>query len=265
MKCFALHGRARLGNLEQDLDFLEILGLDPEVFLGAEDLDSLDRSAVSRMIRWREAGRALSFHAPFVDLSPAGLDPRVLDVTRHRFRQVMDLAEAVRPSNIIFHPGYDQWRFAFREDLWIENSLGLWTEVLDRSPRSSARILLENVFDARPDHLCELRRRVGGELGFCLDTGHLNLFSEVPPREWVSAFGDGLAELHLHDNDGSRDRHLPVGEGGFDFAGLFAEIASEGSDLAAVLEHHSREETGRSLVNLQHLLDEIFPDDRPRL
>ena len=71
-------------------------------------------------------------------------------------------------------------------------------------------------------------------------------------------FGDGLLELHLHDNDGQRDLHLPVGEGCFDFNTLCLDVELRGLVPVVVLEHHSREETRRSLANFQRLKEEGF-------
>jgi len=261
MTCSALYGRATLGNLQTDLRFLESLGLFAEIYLSAELLDALDRETLSHMLRWREEGRELTFHAPFVDLSPGGQDPKVLEITRYRFSQVMDLAGRVQPSQILFHPGFDKWRFGFREDLWIENSAPIWSEVLNQAERCRVRVVLENVFDPRPDHLGKLREKVGSELGFCLDTGHLILFSEVSLERWLDVFGDGLRELHLHDNDGSRDLHLPVGEGIFDFQGLFHKVESRGADTVVVLEHHTQTKTRKSLENFQRLLEGISSHD----
>jgi sugar phosphate isomerase/epimerase len=264
MTCSTLYGRATLSDLDSDLGFLDDLGLLPEIYLPGDDLDSLDDDTLSLMIHWREDGKELTFHAPFVDLSPGGLDSRVLDVTRYRFSQVMDLAEKVHPRHILFHPGFDKWRFAFREDLWIENSLQIWSVLIERAARSRIRIVLENVFDPRPDHLGELRERLGQKLDFCLDTGHLNLYSEASLKEWLCVFGDGLLELHLHDNDGRRDLHLPVGEGCFDFKTLCHEVQLKNLEPLVVLEHHSREETALSLENFRSLLEEGFSDDGTR-
>lgn len=264
MKCFTPYGRASLDNLGSDLEYLKTLGLSPEVFLPGNLLDSLDDEMLSPLLHWKEEGRDLTFHAPFADLSPGGVDSRVLDVTRFRFNQVMDLAERVQPGQVLFHPGFDNWRFAFREDLWIENSLKIWSELLDRAARIRVRVVLENVFDPRPDHLVRLRERLGGEIHFCLDTGHLNLFSEVPTEQWVKAFDNGLAELHLHDNDGREDLHLPVGEGEFDFSRLLRKVDSKGLTPVTVLEHHSKEETSRSLTHFQNLIRRISLHDRPR-
>jgi len=250
----SLHGRATLKDLDKDLEFLDGCGLFPEIYLSGELLDSIAEEDISRMVRWREEGKGLTFHAPFVDLSPGGFDPKVLEITRFRFSQVMDLADRVGPLQIVFHPGFDEFRFAFREELWIENSLRVWGELLEAASRVNTRVCLENVFDTRPDHLAQLREQLGKELGFCFDIGHFLIFSQVTLPDWLDAFSDGLFELHLHDNNGQRDLHQPVGEGSFDFKSLCGQIEARGLDPVVVLEHHTREETTRSLENFKHLI-----------
>ena len=261
MTCSSLYGKASLKHLDQDLEFLDSCGLFPEIYLSGELLDSIAESDISTIVRWREDGKELTFHAPFVDLSPGGFDPRVLEITKLRFAQVMELAHKVGPRQIIFHPGFDEFRFAFREELWLENSSQVWGELLEAASRVNTRVCLENVFDTRPDHLAKLREKLGKELGFCLDIGHFLIFSRVTLQEWLDAFSDGLFELHLHDNDGHQDLHQPVGEGGFNFKSLCCQIQAMGLEPVVVLEHHSSEETTRSLLNFQLLLEERCPDD----
>jgi len=254
MTCSSLYGKASLRTLDQDLEFLDSCGLFPEIYLAGELLDTIGESDISKMIRWREEGKGLTFHAPFVDLAPGGFDPRVLEVTRLRFSQVMDLAARVGPQQIVFHPGFDEFRFAFREELWLDNSLKVWGELLDAANKVNTRVCLENVFDTQPDHLVKLREKLGPELGFCLDIGHFRLFSRVSLVEWLDAFSDGLFELHLHDNDGKKDLHLPIGEGTFDFKSLCYQMETRGLEPVVVLEHHSSDETTRSLMNFQQLI-----------
>ena len=254
MTCSSLYGKASLKELDRDLKFLDSSGLFPEIYLSGELLDTIAEKDVATMVRWREEGKGITFHAPFVDLAPGGFDPRVLEVTRFRFKQVMELAASVGPRQIVFHPGFDEFRYAFCEELWLDNSFKVWGDLLEAASRINTRICLENVFDTRPDHLVQLREKLGKELGFCLDTGHFLIFSKVTLQEWLDAFSDGLFELHLHDNDGHRDLHQPVGEGAFDFKSLCCQMEIRGLEPVIVLEHHSSEETSRSLKNFQHLI-----------
>jgi sugar phosphate isomerase/epimerase len=47
---------------------------------------------------------------------------------------------------------------------------------------------------------------------------------------------DRLRHLHLHDNDRSGDRHLPMGRGTFDFEALFVALRRHAPDATLSLE-----------------------------
>jgi hypothetical protein len=74
-----------------------------------------------------------------MDLSPGAVDDKIRDVTALRFQQVMDLVPHLHPRAIVFHPGYDRWRFDGDVELWMNRSLLTWrtlllgTNAMDRS------------------------------------------------------------------------------------------------------------------------------------
>ena len=47
----------------------------------------------------------------------------------------------------------------------------------------------------------------------------------------------GAADIHLHDNHGESDEHLPIGNGSIDFEPIFRTIEERG--ITAVLEQRS--------------------------
>jgi sugar phosphate isomerase/epimerase len=61
-------------------------------------------------------------------------------------------------------------------------------------------------------------------LKFCLDTGHANLSEGV--NEYISAFSEKLISVHYHDNNGSDDSHLIVGEGNINWTEFWDKINS---------------------------------------
>jgi len=92
--------------------------------------------------------------------------------------------------------------------MWIsglKNSLLTWKPLLEEAEALSVKLALENVFDEKPEPLRRLLDEVNSPfLGYCLDAGHGNLFSEVPLEDWVGVLGPRLLEIHLHDNHGTR-------------------------------------------------------------
>jgi sugar phosphate isomerase/epimerase len=63
--------------------------------------------------------------------------------------------------------------------------------------------------------LGHIREHSRAAFGFVLDTGHANLAGDL--TEIVEHIGDRLISLHLNDNDGQNDRHLPPGDGSVDW------------------------------------------------
>ena len=93
------------------------------------------------------------------------------------------------------------------------------------------------------------------ELRFHLDVGHANLgrgsFGPNRTRELLAAFGDRLAHVHLSDNLGLEDLHLPLGAGSVDWPAVASALKQARWDGTVTLEIFSRErrhlETSREL------------------
>ena len=58
-----------------------------------------------------------------MDLSPGAVDSKVRAVTIERFSQIFNIAETLKPKVIVFHSGYEKWKYASKIDLWLEGSL----------------------------------------------------------------------------------------------------------------------------------------------
>ena len=242
--------------LAKNLDAVLELGLQPEIYFNGDTLDRLSPAEVERTSAALAARKIpVTFHGPFMDLNPGAVDERVREVTLFRLNQVLDLAAAFRPKAIVFHPGYDRWRYDDDVDLWLEKSLLTWTPLVKRAEALSVKIALENVFDQDPTALRKLLARVDSAfLGYCMDAGHGHLFSKVPLPEWIEALGPHLFEMHLHDNHGQADEHLPPGRGSIDFPAVFSRIKSKGLHPIFTLEPHRIEYLVPSLEALEKYL-----------
>ena len=74
-------------------------------------------------------------------------------------------------------------------------------------------------------------------LGLCLDVGHANtVVSKTPPADWLAPMLPDLRHVHLHDNHGALDEHLPLGAGTIDFAPILAALAAH-PDITITLEN----------------------------
>lgn len=60
-------------------------------------------------------------------------------------------------------------------------------------------------------------------INFHLDIGHANL-NNNSPVEFIEAFHSKMKHVHLHDNDGIRDLHLPIGCGNIHWQRTISEL-----------------------------------------
>ncbi len=204
---------------------------DLEIYFPSAVLDQIERQDLENICKSLDWNPSLSLHAPFMDLNPGAVEPMVRSVTEMRFRQLMNAAAILKPKTAVFHAGYDRWRYNGRTDIWLNNSVDVWSKVMDAASRIGVRVAVENVFDETPEALGMLIDRIGSpDFGFCFDTGHCNLFSKVPREKWFDALGRHILEVHLHDNDGTADSHRALGDGTIDFDGFFALLHAHAKD-----------------------------------
>ena len=139
-----------------------------------------------------------------MDLSPGAVDQKIRAVTIERFTRIFDIAEILKPEAIVFHSGYEKWKYALKIDVWLENSLKTWRIVQKRAEEMEVKIAIENIFEDEPTNLRLLMEEMSSSnFGLCFDTGHFNLFSKIPLAEWLEQLKAYILELHLHDNDKS--------------------------------------------------------------
>lgn len=228
--------------------------LDLEIYFDAGVMDSLSPSDVLEVRKALDHDPSITVHGPFMDLSPGAADEKVRELTVERLGRAIELSEPLGPSVFVFHSGYEKWRFDHRIDLWLKASLRTWPELLRRASGMGAAIAVENIFEEEPENLRLLMEEMGSEgFGVCFDTGHFNLFSKRPLSEWLDALGRHIIELHLHDNRGVRDSHMAVGEGSFDFKGLFTGLRAIGREPVRTVECHNAEGALTSIERLSAL------------
>lgn len=224
-----------------------------EIYFGSKHFDDFKRTDVIKLKKMLSYNPALTIHAPFMDLSPGAVDQQVRDITTKRFSDVIDFAGILGSSVVVFHSGYDKWKFAGRVDIWLEGSLTTWGAVKKKAEDLGVRIAIENIFEDDPTHLKLLMEELKSDsFGLCFDAGHFNLFSRLPLSDWISMIKPYILELHLHDNLQDADSHLPIGDGNFDFKSLFEQL--KGTDCVYTIEAHSIGDVQKSIERLKSYL-----------
>ncbi len=240
---------------ERYLPVLAQRGWNPELALQAADLDSCEPGYFANIgARLASAGLDVTVHAPFMDLNSGAIDPAVQEATRRRYHQTFDAAARLGARLIVFHPGYDPWHYGAQTRSWQEQALAFWPEFLRRADQDGITLAMENIFDRTSRLLCWLVRSLDHpRFGHCFDIGHWQLFGTQDLIAWLENLGDRLVHLHLHDNRGRNDDHLPLGAGKINFNPLWQQLQTRKTLPTMTLEAHSLEDLERSVAVFQSM------------
>ncbi len=157
-------------------------GINPEVAINHRHLEGYPREAFREVgLKLQEAGLRVTIHAPFLDLRPGAIDPKIRRVTADRIAEVLDLAGFFSPSSIVCHAAFDERYYLSGEEQWLHNSVETFRAFLPRAEELACPICVENVYgDGADDAEKTSGRRRLSFFRFCFDTGHCNVFSDAP-------------------------------------------------------------------------------------
>jgi sugar phosphate isomerase/epimerase len=197
-----------------------------EIFAARHHFDYSDRAAVRDIATWfRNTGVAATLHQPLY-LSDRGsgqwsrhVAPNInlIDPEKsHRItamdevKRALESAEQIPIDACVLHLGQKDEPWNSRA---LENSLTAIEHLKAFAHPLGVRILIENLQNeiTTPEHILEILR-VGhfDRVGVCLDIGHARLAQEnnIGIDEAFELLKPRIAQLHLHDNHGTKDDHL---------------------------------------------------------
>lgn len=242
--------------VEKSLERAANLSIGLEVYLDNHLVEEIDMDQVKGISKkLRDHKIPCTIHAPFMDLSPGGYDRSIRTITRDKLKKTVEVANLLEARACVCHPGYDKWRFDGNEQLWLDGSIETWTAVLGEA-NNDLPVVVENIFEETPATFTALFDYFKEKnLWYCFDSGHFNLFSKVTLHEWLLPLKKRIREMHLHDNRGTSDDHLPIGSGTFPFHELKSFLRqTEMKEIIFTVEPHSEGIVVDSIKRLKEFL-----------
>lgn len=222
---------------------------------------------------------ANSFHAPFADvIDISALDPAQRQKSVREVFTACDAAHVIGAQYLVLHPGPER-EGKPRPEEWHHRMVcaaASLNEVAHHCRELNLTLLLENMlphlmFGHTSDMLYLLGAIRETNVGTCLDTGHAFLSGDL--RTVIHKLSGHLRMLHVNDNLGDRDGHLPPGEGAIDWISLvrqlrewrfhgplILELADSGESPERIMEQarHARAYLGEIIAKIK-LSDPAIP------
>lgn len=200
---------------------------------------------------------ARALHGPRSDLNPGLRDRGLVAFCRGRYRRALEIASEVGAGSVVFHTGFNPLiRAPGFDRRWTQRSAGFWQGLGEHAQALGLQVLLENVWEPRPEVLRDLLEAVDlPQVRACFDVGHANIYSRQPAGEWLSCLGGRIVLVHLHNNDGRVDSHAALERGTVDFTSILPLLAIAPDSPQLVVEvSGGRLEVEESLLYLRRLL-----------
>lgn len=208
---------------------------------------------------------AVSVHAAFDEgINLGAVDKELLSLTHKRLRDSIDFAAIVGARYVTVHGGYQQLGYKLtsqpnvppfqlvREELGGKAVSAMKNRVINEfgnlmhyAKGKGVTLALENLhgfslertrFPITPQDYHECRKALGPGLKLVYDSGHANS-TGLSAAEFVAEIGiDNIIGAHIHDNDGTDDQHLALGEGNIDFTDLAEYYKQNNGDFPLNLE-----------------------------
>lgn len=108
-------------------------------------------------------------------------------------------------------------------NIFLRNFTDAMKELTQFAATKKVDLMLENAPPANGSRLESIEcfshvMKAVPELKLHLDVAHAFIENRMKGvRDYINAFGDRLAHVHVHDNHGKWDEHLPLGKGKIDF------------------------------------------------
>lgn len=228
-------------------------------------LDYHNQDAVARAgEKIRALGiRPVSFHAPFADqIDITALEPAAREAAVGELLLACEAAAVIGVENLVLHPGPERAGRPPEEEFLtrMHNAAESLNTVASRCCERGVHLVLENMLPHLLfGHINDMLYLLGSirecDVGACLDTGHANLSRELGMV--IHKLSGHLHLVHVNDNRGQHDDHLPPGEGYIDWPWLMGELrrCHFSGTLILELSSHENESVADMLGRARHARD----------
>ena len=217
--------------LEKTLDFIENLGIEyaelvhqyPAEFIDSEILESYSLK--------------YSIHAPFMDVNIASPQDQSRLNSIAQIKSSIDLANEINAEAVVVHPGLISFlaNKYFKKEVYEFANQSI-KEIGDYAKNLGVMATIENMpnFESMIyQNIADLNQLlVENEMHMTLDIGHANHVGYAPE----DMIFDSIKHVHVHDNLGDDDSHLPLGEGSIDLKYIIDTLESKNYDGIYILE-----------------------------
>jgi sugar phosphate isomerase/epimerase len=175
-------------------------------------------------------------------VSTADLTDNIRATSLKEILDSLEVAAQINTLKVVLHPSFIGGMGVFVRDQARQYALDSLETIVDRADRLSLVLCLENMFPrtnslVNPEDFVDIFNRFPS-LKMTLDTGHAHIEGRRGKKvlDFIDQFGDRIFHIHVSDNLGKEDSHLPIGVGTVDFPEIVRAIKKIGYNETVTFE-----------------------------
>lgn len=212
----------------------------------------------------------VSIHAPFSDLNIASLNERIRTLSVDIILGAINVAAELDIELITIHPGLFSPYGLLLKDRVKKTNIESIIEIAQVASDNGICLGIENMpfpnwtlgTDPRDiKYILDTLNNAGlkyPDVGFTFDIGHAHT-SDTLSGFLKKYFISHLVNIHVHNNNGRRDEHLPLNKGTIDIKSVLQKIniMAKAMPKQIIIEANTFQEGIESKVVLKALLDDL--------
>jgi sugar phosphate isomerase/epimerase len=216
----------------------------------------------------QEYDMPLQVHAPYHNLRPADLNPRIRDASVQSVKDGIDFASQIGGRIVTTHLGsVSKGHLKHAHERIRRALLDSITTLVEYAEERNIKIAIENVQSDKESYweeaigktaeeIMEILKEINAKnVGVTFDVGHANTVGNSD--DFAAKLAPYMINVHLHDNDGTRDQHLVIGEGKINFPKILHTLKGAGYAGPLVLEYFDPASLLRAKTVLVKLLKSL--------
>ncbi|RKN73023.1 sugar phosphate isomerase/epimerase family protein [Paenibacillus ginsengarvi] len=232
-----------------------------ELLLDGEPWDEME-AAMDRVATFVQTTKAAyTVHPPAWDTNLTSENRAIRDASFEEYRKSIEFAGRIGATHVVIHPGF-RFSPAFDSETAAKRAEESVSRLCEIAAPLGVKLAIENVgyggssLFTQDEYVRFVERLDAAVAVYLVDTGHAHINGwDIPALLRQTA--PRLGCVHLHDNHGEADEHLPIGEGTIEWGPVWAALALA-PDCQLILEYApgtdiSRLSAGRDLLRAKGL------------
>lgn len=194
----------------------------------------------------------------------ADLTPSIRNASLEEVCRSLETAADLEAEKIVLHPSVISGLGPLVKAQAVAYAEESLDTVLQLAGRLGLNICLENMFPrlgymVAPQEFIPVLESYP-EINLTIDTGHAFIGKQNTSRilDFITQFPSRIHHIHISDNHGRRDDHLPLGQGAIDFATVIRALQAHGYNGTMTLEIFT--ENRQDLVASREVIEKLLED-----